>query len=978
MRFIWLAGLLLVVSLAFAQAPGVVVLGDFEAAVWKGLGQSDERVKGGRFSGEWADLKHQSSLAVPDIPRDWSVFDRLVFWLYSERPNGQRLTLTATSEDETKAGWDYFFYHLSVDWQGWKRCNLTLAGDFRPARHPLGWNQIASFGINSGGWGHYPLADTVLYLDDVKLIRDPVRLQIDDKKIQRHQDGSIAITYSVAVANLSQQPRQYKLEAHRLPGEEQDGGIYELAELPAGTPLIAPGERVPLPVNLRATAEKLAQAEPLTREEFVVQVKLASPDVPDPEITIAAAVPLPQRRHPFLFGDAEVFEQAKARAEEYSWAKDRLDGIINDAEAGLKAAIEIPDEPGQWSHHYVCKKCGAGLKYQHGKHVCRKCGAEYTGWPYDQVIAARAHHRQWRNICNLGLGYAFTGKEAYAEQAREILLAYADKYLSYPYHDVRGNESASAARVFAQTLDEAVAIIRVAWGYDLIYNSPCLSDDDRTAIETKFLREVVATIRRHDAGISNWQSWHNAGIAAVGFCLQDEDIASLAINGRSGLRFQLANSILSDGFWYEGTAAYHYYALDALRWTTEAAYFAGINFYDNQPYKSLYDAPLLYVFPDLTFPAVNDSEVFSITGRHRLYDLAYARFGDPKFLTVARHGGRKSLETFLWGVDKLPEAPQVAFESKDFSGIGAVVLRQGSGQDQLYLHLDYGPHGGGHGHPDKLTIILFALGQQLAPDPARLAYGAPLQGSWYKQTFAHNTVCVDHKSQAATQGKLTRFHSEPGFSIAQAECDAAYDGVMMRRTTALTEDYVIDIFSVSSADEHTYDWLYHNFGELEPQLPREPRSEPLGDGHGYQHIKDISEAETAETWSADFKLDNANVRLTVLGTPATQLYFGMGMANNPPQDCPMVVVRRKGTNTSFISILEPYRDTPAVSSVKQIAVGGGEGAVALEIARGQQRDLFMLAPDGGIEREFAGIKTSAWASWVRNLGQDTAQVVNLE
>ena len=45
------------------------------------------------------------------------------------------------------------------------------------------------------------------------------------------------------------------------------------------------------------------------------------------------------------------------------------------------------------------------------------------------------------------------------------------------------------------------------------------------------------------------------------------ETAHHAINGKSGLRFQFENSVLPDGFWYEGAPAYHYYALNAIRWT---------------------------------------------------------------------------------------------------------------------------------------------------------------------------------------------------------------------------------------------------------------------------------------------------------------------------------------------------------------------------------------------------------------------------
>jgi len=913
--------LTLTATLGLAQTPDVVTLGDFEQDAWGGLVQSQERVKQGNFAGKWTNLKAHNSLTVPAIPADCSPYDRIVFWLHSEQANDQILTFTLTSEDETRAGWDYYYYHLRVDWEGWKHFNLSLADDFRISRSPLGWNRISRFAISSGGWGHQPKSDTVLHFDDMKLVRDPLKLRVLTKTSRRTDAGAVHLRYDLEVANMSERARKYILSGERATANKAAGGVYRLTEMATETPLIEPGASMVLPVVLTASAENLAAAQPLDREEFLIKVKLDDPNAPDPEVTIAAAIPLPDRQHPLLFSDDRTFANAKVRAEKYPWAEQRLDIIIGNADKALRTELIVPDEAAQWSHYYVCKKCGARLKHEDGKHICRKCGAEYSGWPYDQVVIGWQHSGNLRSIETLGLGYAFTGNEAYAEKAREILLAYARKYLDWPYHDRNNNPTASGARLHSQTLGEAVTIIRVAWGYDLIYNSPCLSDADRDLIENKFLREAVVTIKRHDAGISNWQSWHNAGIAAVGFCLQDADIASFAINGKSGLRFQLANSILSDGFWYEGTAAYHYYALDALRYTTEAAHFAGIDFYDDaahgqsgSAYKSLYDAPLLYTFPNLQFPAVNDSDVFSLAGRHSLYELAYARFADPSYLHVVRPGERSSLEALLWGVDELPDAPELTLASRDFSGLGAAVLRQGVGDDQLYLHLDYGPHGGGHGHLDKLAMILFGLGRQLAPDPARLAYAAPMQQSWYKQTFAHNTVCVDTKSQHQAEGRLTLFHSQPGPAVAQAECDTAYEGVMMRRTMVLTPEYLIDIFSLSSEQEHICDWLYHNFGELQPALATEPCKQPPGDDFGYQHLENITQAQTTEPWSADFSLADANVRLTMLGAPDTRLYFGMGMANNPPEDCPMVIVRRTGTAATFISVIEPYRDAPTITA----------------------------------------------------------------
>jgi len=969
--------MLLPATAALAQGPDTLVLGDFEIVTWRGLTKSEEQVKSGQYAGKWADLKSNPSIQPARVPADWSSYDRLILWVYSAKANGQGLTLVCNSDNPAdKEGWDYYFHHFRVDWEGWKLLNLRLGEDIQGTRKPKGWDQIDYLSISATGWEHHPLEDTVLYFDDVRLVRDPAKLEVAPGRSERAPDGSTSTAYALTVTNRSARPRSFLLQGGRT-RPAGGAGAFDLEGLPERTSEIAAGETLQLTARLTATPARLAGQAPLSREEFVVQVPSDIPDIPGPEVILGAAVPLPGRQHPFLFGDRALLDRALQRAEKYEWARAVLDGILQQGEAAVEAELAIPDEGGQWGHHYVCKKCGARLRHEDGKHICQRCGAEYTGWPYDQVIVAGTHSRNWSAVQSLGLAYAFTGKEAYAEKARRILLAYADKYTTYPLHNVQNKLSSSAARVFAQTLDEACAIIGVAWGYDLIYDSPCFSPEDRRAIEDRFLREVVQTIRRNDSGISNWQSWHNAGVAAVGFCLQDEELASHAIHGKSGLVFQLENSVLKDGFWYEGTAAYHYYALDALRWTTEAAYYAGIDFYGNAVYKSLYDAPILYVTPSLEFPAVNDSDIFSIKGRHGFYDFAFARFGDPTYLTVAAGGKRNSREALLWGAEELPQAPDLALESRDFTGLGAAVLRQGAGEEQMYVHLDYGPHGGGHGHPDKLTVILHALGTELAPDPGRLAYGAPLQGSWYRQTFAHNTVCVDGRSQQATEGRLTLFSSQPGLAIATASCDTAYPGVAMQRTVALTDGYTIDLYSVESEEEHTYDWLWHNFGELVPGLPVEAGHEPPGETAGYQHMLEVSAAVTADTWFADFKQERANVRLTMLGVPDTNLYFGTGMAHNPPRPCPMVVARREGRQALFVSVIEPYRTEARVTGLELLPVEGEDGALALRVLRGQEHDVLMVADAPG-RRTFGTVDTTARACFTRVRGGQVVSVVHVE
>ena len=71
--------------------------------------------------------------------------------------------------------------------------------------------------------------------------------------------------------------------------------------------------------------------------------------------------------------------------------------------------------------------------------------------------------------------------------------------------------------------------------------------------------------------------------------------------------------------------------------------------------------------------------------------------------------------------------------------------------DAQHLVFDCGPLGeGNHGHFDALSFELYAAGRPLVVDPGRYTYSEAGDTNWrvhFRGTAAHNTVCVDGRSQ---------------------------------------------------------------------------------------------------------------------------------------------------------------------------------------------------------------------------------------
>ncbi|OGV79779.1 MAG: hypothetical protein A3K19_22425 [Lentisphaerae bacterium RIFOXYB12_FULL_65_16] len=646
---------------------------------------------------------------------------------------------------------------------------------------------------------------------------------------------------------------------------------------------------------------------------------------------------------PVIYLTREEIDGLRRRAETLPWAKNLLTHFLAAARRDLEKPLAIPERGGGWYHHYACPKDGTSLKTQSPTdHLCPKCNTVYHGDPYDAVAVMGQHGGLARQARDLGLAFQLTGEKPFAERVKAILLGYADRYASYPLHDVWGKQDskkASCGRVGPQTLDESSWLIPITQGYDLVRTSGTLSDDEKQHIETDLLRAAAAVIARNNGGIGNWQSWHNAAMGAVAFCLKDRDLAEKVVNGPSGFLFQMANSVTEDGFWYEGSWGYHYYALSAHLELTEMAFRAGIDLYrDDAPYKSMFDTSLRFMAPNRKLPAFHDAHLCDALGGAKYYEVAFRRWGDPIFAWCVNQRQRGQ-DAFLFGADEVPASAGMNLASCVFPGVGWMILRGGTGADAMYLAMDYGPHGGGHGHPDKLGFTFYALGDFVAHDPGCLAYAVPLHGEWYRQTVAHNTVVVDQAPQDECTGALQFSTSGPMFRAGAASADAANAPVAMSRLALMSDDYLILVDTLSDTQKHVYDWAYHGQGEFATPVPLVNSDAPIAAGYGYQRIENVRRGPVDAMWSAAWKTKGGEMRLQMLDDPGTELITGAGWGPSASRTA-SILVRRNADKTRYMALLEPR---PAAvtdeTRFERLPVEGDATAWGLRVqnARGEDR-----------------------------------------
>ncbi len=565
------------------------------------------------------------------------------------------------------------------------------------------------------------------------------------------------------------------------------------------------------------------------------------------------------------------------------------------------------------------------------------------------------HQKLSHRAAALGMAYALSGDEKYARAAREILLGYAQRYQKYPRHG--GFNKNDSSKITVQRLSEAMWLIPQLEAYDYILAAKVLSDGDKNLIESGLIRPAIEEIRRQQpaqeadnrsqknpdwrtatpptaqqGNYSNWLNFYSTATIMAGALLDDKNMMDLAA---ADLRTAIATGIGDDGMWGEGAIGYQLFAMGAMVPGMETAAHHGYDLWNssNGRFKMLFDSPLRYAYPDGTLPGINDS------GRAKLgswqtitYDYGLLRYNDPNYRALVNDTPRQ-----LHTSDDIyaPTRFYTSFEnaattktgSTIFGSLGYAILRD----DLKYTLLDFGPHGGVHGHYDKLNLELYAalpngVGDEMGGEPNFHFYDNPLHADWTNTTVAHNTMTVDEKSQAATEGKLLVYEDTPQLKIMRAESSGSYAGVLLDRTVVVLPDMVIDLFAGRSALEHTWDRTFRYNGKL-LGLPVATGAKALGAQDGYQNFKVSARKDASDGWNGVWDTKAGKFAVTLAGTPQQQIILGTG-----PDTDEMALARQNGQHADFAAAYALDEWKNPVLSVRWLANEAAQnGASAVEI-----------------------------------------------
>lgn len=638
---------------------------------------------------------------------------------------------------------------------------------------------------------------------------------------------------------------------------------------------------------------------------------------PSADWRVPPIVPPERAGKPVIACTPDELGRLRAAWESDGPSRDVVAGVIRRAERALQDDLDFPPRGGQHNQWYQCEPCQMALRtLSDTEHQCPKCEKVYTGEPYDDVIFARKHAANLRQMRDCAWAWAITGEPRFGERARAVLIGYARRYRSYPYHNPYRHEDAhrrsGGGHINAQTLGEASTMTRnIAPAFDLLYDGDLLSDDDRDHIRTGLILPMLENIGRHKRSTSNWQTWHNAAMLWGGAVLGDAAWIERALTDpEHGFAFQMQASVREDGLWHENTWAYHFYTLEAKVAILEGARRLSIDLWSHPRVERMFTLPMKYMMPDGSLPRFGNDVNSRVTGLDGLYEPANAAYGHAAIAAVLRD--RPTWEAVLHGREPERSVTLPPPESVVIPSAGHALLRT-RGEAGLAAAMTYGPHGGYHGHLDKLSFVFFGHGRELGVDRGRAAsqaYRLPIHREWYRTTISHNTVIVDDRPQQEVEGELLAFGANEHFAAVLARSDEAYPGVRHDRLLMMTPEYllVVDRLTPDDDGEHAYTWAYHNRGT---SATCDQGTEPVdltGADDWRKYLQATRHGPVTAPALVTFADDDLTTRLTLCWPGEGRLLLGDGPGASVMDRVPLAMLDTRAGATWFAATLEPVPD----------------------------------------------------------------------
>ena len=823
---------------------------------------------------------------------------------------------------------------------------------------------------------------TVLELRSLRLMPAPLtvkpffELPVTWPKRTQEAEGATAYTFDILVQNNSGHPTE--ISAELLSKHEKFAVTVSPASLPAKN-----AEKVTFSVKALISKADIAATPELYSE--TIRMAFHPADAPGIVSTFEMPVTRPLTsgtgRQFILPGeDVKVLRDALAAGDPQTLKSLGLGKIIEEADKFL--AIRLDQIPGgrvtvtnNWP---TVPDSKPPRRYQIGSVMPEildaETGLREVGTPLANKVWKEYLGYSGRATENLGLAYLLTGDEKYAAKAVELMELYATQYSALDWGTTFEGPWSNGPAILSSSRVASSSSYGSNWMFRLhmrmlgmINTSTALTPESREKIYQGFVLPYATELMKFPGGISNMTDITNTNLLILGLVFDDASLVRFALLSEPGLISRLAD-LDEDGFSSEGRPPnYHVAAMDEYLPAMTSLFLSGLNV--KFPKERLLSAvKMLYERATLwgVIPNTGDCGRGGIlVANSRQAENLLPLFPDqPWLLDISANS---SLLAKAWRMragktfDKEGFRRLLSTQPKLFRQAGLAILRSGdTPETQIMTTLDYGRNPM-HAHLDRNQITLSAFGKIFSHGPGTLYNAgsggitlnpdAKLRSFCGSGSLGQNVILVDQKNQDRAIGKLVAWSDKTDRPFVTARVDGIAPGVNHTRTLALRDGLVIVIDRVEAESEHSFDFVYHNFGALSPGpgWKATPRTEPLGTTANYENLKDLQSLSGSGPVHLQWDLtaevkppkpppptppgkptptptppptpNPVHLALWQLTPKEAEAFTAVTGMNNPntmevPAAAPSLISRTQGQSVSYVTVLEPFRDKPTVTGLR--------------------------------------------------------------
>ncbi len=497
------------------------------------------------------------------------------------------------------------------------------------------------------------------------------------------------------------------------------------------------------------------------------------------------------------------------------------------------------------------------------------------------------HKKNYQLLLNSAICFQITQDVQYFDLSKSILIAYANKYQSWPEHPKR-KENHPSGRIFWQNLNDCVWLVHAIQAYDLIVSE--LSASEREFIEENLFipmgEYLMITHKAVFDKIHNHGTWSIAAVGITGLVLNkpewvNKSLYGSALDKQTGFLKQLDELFSPDGYYAEGPY-YQRYALSPFILFAKALHNHKPELHIFEYRNRLLAKAIETVFQTsytngLLFPLNDAIKDKSIKSNELVLsnNIAYSDIDtNPTLLGIAKKqnnvtisdaGLKVARDIFLGKSKEFDYKTILIRDGKDGKKGGIGIIRSGDEDTQQTLVLKNTTHGMGHGHFDRLNFLLYDNGFEVFPD-----YGAARflniesksgghylkeNNTWAKQSIAHNTIVINEASQF--QGNVAKAEQAAPTHITLYDHDTlkyviasdshSYPQIKISRaliTIQINEfkkPLIVDVSYIYSGKAlKTVDLPYYYIGQVVDQSKKNVEANTslhsFGEKNGYEHL----------------------------------------------------------------------------------------------------------------------------------------------